>query len=161
MEDASLDPLITDIRKNPRYKNAGSQFSLQGSEKEPVRVTVTGAAGNIGYATLFRIASGEMLGRNQPIILHLLEVTPAMNALKGVVMELEDCAFPLLRGIVATDDPNKAFENADFALLIGAKPRGKGQERNDLLRDNAAIFSVQGKAINKTAKKRYSSISGW
>jgi len=141
------------LKSDPRYKNVASQYPLQAAEKEPVRVAVTGAAGNIGYAALFRIASGEMLGKNQPVILQLLELTPALNALKGVVMELEDCAFPLLRGVVATDDPNKAFENADIALLIGAKPRGKGQERNDLLKENAAIFSIQGKAINKVAKK--------
>jgi malate dehydrogenase len=120
---------------------------------EPVRVTVTGAAGQIGYALLFRIASGEMLGRRQPIILQLLEVEPAMKALEGVVMELNDCAFPLLRGIVQTSDPKKAFEGTDYALLVGAKPRSKGMERKDLLAENAKIFNVQGKALNDTANK--------
>jgi len=121
------------------------------TEKPPVRVAVTGASGQIGYALLFRIASGEMLGKDQPVSLQLLELPPAMKALQGVTMELNDCAFPLLRGIVQTDDPNKAFEGADFALLVGAKPRTKGMERNDLLRDNAKIFEVQGKALNQTA----------
>ena len=121
--------------------------------KQPVRVTVTGAAGQIGYALLFRIASGAMLGDDQPIVLQLLDITPAMEALEGVKMELEDCAFPLLTGIVCTDDPNAAFKDADFALLVGARPRGPGMERKDLLEANAAIFSVQGKAINNHANK--------
>lgn len=135
------------------------------TSKQPVRVAVTGASGQIGYALLFRIAryfltflnlllfliifksifSGEMLGKDQPVIIQALELTPALNALKGVAMELSDCAFPLLRGVVQTDDPNKAFEGADFALLVGAKPRTKGMERGDLLKANAEIFKVQGK----------------
>jgi malate dehydrogenase len=121
--------------------------------KQPVRVTVTGAAGQIGYALLFRIASGAMLGDDQPVILQLLDITPAMEALEGVKMELEDCAFPLLDGIVCTDDPNTGFKDADYALLVGARPRGPGMERKDLLEANAAIFSVQGKAINDNANK--------
>ena len=121
--------------------------------KSPVRVTVTGAAGQIGYALVFRIASGAMLGNDQPVILQLLDITPAMEALNGVKMELEDCAFPLLAGIVCTDDPNTAFKGADYALLVGARPRGPGMERKDLLEANAAIFSVQGKAINDHASR--------
>ncbi len=121
--------------------------------KQPVRVTVTGAAGQISYALLFRIASGEMLGKDQPVILQLLEITPALNALKGAVMELEDCAFPLLQAVIPTDDPNVAFKDAEYALLVGARPRGPGMERKDLLEANAAIFSVQGKAINANANK--------
>ncbi|CAA0087723.1 Malate dehydrogenase [Zhongshania aliphaticivorans] len=121
--------------------------------KQPVRVTVTGAAGQIGYALLFRIASGAMLGDDQPVILHLLDITPAMDALQGVRMELEDCAFPLLAGVVCTDDPNVGFKDTDYALLVGARPRGPGMERKDLLEANAAIFSVQGKAIDENASK--------
>lgn len=121
--------------------------------KQPVRVTVTGAAGQICYALLFRIASGSMLGNDQPVILQLLDITPAMEALKGVAMELDDCAFPLLAGIVCTDDPMVAFKDADYALLVGARPRGPGMERKDLLEANAAIFSVQGKAIDQVANK--------
>ena len=121
--------------------------------KNPTRVAVTGAAGQIGYSLLFRIASGEMLGQDQPIIFQLLEITQAQQALKGVVMEMEDCAFPLLHGIVATDDPDIAFKDADVALLVGARPRSKGMERKDLLEANGAIFTVQGKALNKTAKR--------
>lgn len=121
--------------------------------KQPVRVAVTGAAGNISYAMLFRIASGEMLGKDQPVILQLLEITPALDALKGVVMELEDCAFPLLTGVVQTDDANVAFKDADYALLVGARPRGPGMERKDLLEANAAIFSAQGKALNDVASR--------
>ncbi|MFV0544221.1 MAG: malate dehydrogenase [Marinicella pacifica] len=121
--------------------------------KSPVRVVVTGAAGQIGYQLLFRIAAGNMLGDDQPVILHLLEIPPAMQAVQGVVMELEDCAFPLLQGIVATDDANVAFKDADYALLVGAMPRGPGMERSDLLQKNAEIFSVQGKAINNHANK--------
>ncbi|MGH8604263.1 MAG: malate dehydrogenase [Gammaproteobacteria bacterium] len=120
--------------------------------KPLVQVAVTGAAGQIGYALLFRIAAGEMLGKDQPMILRLLELTPAMKALEGVVMELEDCAFPLLVSIVATDDANVAFEDADYALLVGAKPRGPGMERSDLLAANAGIFGVQGKALNDHAQ---------
>ena len=121
--------------------------------KAPVRVAVTGAAGQISYSLLFRIASGDMLGKDQPVILQLLEITPAMQALDGVAMELEDCAFPLLAGIVQSDDPEVAFRDADFALLVGARPRGPGMERKDLLEANANIFSAQGKALNKVAGK--------
>jgi malate dehydrogenase len=117
----------------------------------PVRVTVTGAAGQISYSLLFRIASGEMLGPDQPVILQMLEITPALQALQGVAMELEDCAFPLLAGMVCTDDANVAFKDADYALLVGARPRGPGMERKDLLEANAAIFSAQGKALNDNA----------
>lgn len=120
---------------------------------QPVRIAVTGAAGNISYAMLFRIASGEMLGKDQPVILQLLEITPALDALKGVVMELEDCAFPLLADIVQTDDATVAFKDADYALLVGARPRGPGMERKDLLEANAAIFSAQGKALNDVASR--------
>jgi|TARA_B110000977_G_C11075651_1_gene491077 malate dehydrogenase len=119
----------------------------------PVRVTVTGAAGQISYSLLFRIAAGEMLGPNQPVILQMLEITPALEALKGVAMELEDCAFPLLAGMVCTDDAAAAFKDADYALLVGARPRGPGMERKDLLEANAAIFSAQGKALNDNASK--------
>ena len=121
--------------------------------KSPVRVTVTGAAGQIGYALLFRIASGAMLGDDQPVILQLLDITPAMDALEGARMELDDCAFPLLAGITCTDDPNVAFAGSDYALLVGARPRGPGMERKDLLEANAAIFSVQGKALNDHASR--------
>ena len=120
---------------------------------DPVRVTVTGAAGQIGYALVFRIASGAMLGPDQPVILQLLEIPPAMDALRGVTMELDDCAFPLLRGMVPTDDPNVAFAEADVALLVGSRPRTAGMERSDLLEANAAIFSVQGKALNDHASR--------
>ncbi|MEJ2287569.1 MAG: malate dehydrogenase [Deinococcales bacterium] len=119
--------------------------------KNPVRVAVTGAAGQIGYALLFRIASGDMLGKDQPIILQLLEIPQAMKALEGVVMELNDCAFPLLYGIESSDDPNVAFKNADYALLVGSRPRGPGMERKDLLEANGAIFTVQGKALSDHA----------
>ncbi len=121
--------------------------------KTPVRVAVTGAAGQIGYSLLYRIASGEMLGKDQPVILQLLEVTPAMQALKGVAMELDDCAFPLLKEIIQTDDPKVAFKDAEIALLVGARPRSKGMERKDLLEANAQIFTVQGKALNDVANK--------
>lgn len=121
--------------------------------KAPVRVTVTGAAGQISYSLLFRIAAGEMLGPDQPVILQLLEITPALEALKGAAMELDDCAFPLLAGIVQTDDAGVAFKDADYALLVGARPRGPGMERKDLLEANAAIFSAQGKAINTHASR--------
>jgi malate dehydrogenase len=119
---------------------------------EPVRVAVTGAAGQIGYSLLFRIASGAMLGPEQPVVLQMLEITPALGALDGVAMELEDCAFPLLAGTVKTDDPETAFEDADFSLLVGAMPRKAGMERADLLEANGAIFTVQGKAIAAAAK---------
>lgn len=121
--------------------------------KAPVRVVVTGAAGQIGYALLFRIASGSMLGPDQPVILHMLEITPALPALQGVVMELNDCAFPLLHGVVATDDLAVAFKDVDYALLVGARPRGPGMERKDLLEANGAIFAPQGKALNDYAKR--------
>ena len=119
----------------------------------PVRVTVTGAAGQISYSLLFRIAAGEMLGPDQPVILQMLEITPALEALKGVAMELEDCAFPLLAGMVCTDDAREAFKDSDYALLVGARPRGPGMERKDLLEANAAIFSAQGKALNDNASR--------
>ena len=121
--------------------------------KSPVRVTITGAAGQIGYQLAFRIASGQMLGTDQPVILQLLEIAPALTALNGVVMELKDCAFSTLAGVVATDDPDTAFKDSDYALLVGARPRGPGMERNDLLQANAAIFSLQGKAINDFARR--------
>jgi malate dehydrogenase len=121
--------------------------------KSPVRVTITGAAGQIGYQLAFRIASGQMLGDDQPVILQLLEIPPALDALNGVCMELDDCAFSTLAGFVATDDPNLAFKDSDYALLVGARPRGPGMERKDLLEANAAIFSVQGKAINNHASR--------
>lgn len=121
--------------------------------KNSVRVTITGAAGQIGYQLAFRIASGQMLGSDQPVNLQLLEIPPAMPALDGVVMELKDCAFDTLDGIVATDDANVAFKDADYALLVGARPRGPGMERKDLLEANAQIFSVQGKAINDHANR--------
>jgi malate dehydrogenase len=119
--------------------------------KSPVRITITGAAGQIGYQLAFRIASGQMLGADQPVILQLLEIPPALPALEGVVMELSDCAFDTLAGMVATDDPNVAFKDSDYALLVGARPRGPGMERKELLEANAQIFSVQGKAINDHA----------
>ncbi len=121
--------------------------------KSPVRVAVTGAAGQIGYALLFRIAAGDMLGKDQPVILHLLEITPALPALAGVVMELNDCAFPTLAGVIATDDVNAAFKDVDYALLVGARPRGPGMERKDLLEANGAIFAPQGKALSDHAKR--------
>jgi malate dehydrogenase len=123
--------------------------------KKPVRVAVTGAAGQIGYALLFRIAAGEMLGRDQPVTLQLLEIADekAQKALKGVMMELEDCAFPLLAGMQAHSDPNAAFKDTDYALLVGARPRGPGMERKDLLAANAQIFTAQGKALDKAANR--------
>ena len=121
--------------------------------KQPVRVAVTGAAGHIGYSLLFRIASGEMLGADQPVILQLMEITPALNALNGVVMEINDCAYPLVKGLVVTDDAEQAFGDADYVMLVGAKPRSKGMERGDLLTENGKIFKPQGKAINDFAKR--------
>ena len=121
--------------------------------KAPVTVTITGAAGQLGYALVFRVASGAMLGPDQPMILKLLEIPPAMNALNGVIMEIDDCAFPLVRGIVPTDDPNTAFEGTDYALLVGSRPRGPGMERSELMEANAAIFSVQGRALNEQASR--------
>ncbi|SRR5579885_2541021 len=122
--------------------------------KPPVRVAVTGAAGQISYSLMFRIAAGEMLGRDQPVILQALEITPAMKALEGVAMELDDCAFPLLRGMQLSDDPNAAFKDVDYALLVGARPRGPGMERSDLLAANGGIFKVQGRALNDHASRR-------
>ena len=117
----------------------------------PIHVAVTGAAGQIGYSLVYRIANGDLFGPNQPVILHLLEITPALKALDGVAMELDDCAFPMLKGMVLTDDPNVAFSGVNYALLVGARPRSKGMERKDLLSANGAIFTVQGKAINNNA----------
>ena len=121
--------------------------------KKPVTVTITGAAGHIGYALAFRVASGQMLGTDQPVNLNLLEITPALPALGGVVMELADCAFPTLNRLVATDDAHAAFRDCDYAMLVGARPRGPGMERKDLLLANAQIFSAQGKAINEAASR--------
>ncbi|MDO4244904.1 MAG: malate dehydrogenase [Deinococcus sp.] len=121
--------------------------------KQPVRVAVTGAAGQIGYSLLFRIAAGDMLGKDQPVILQLLEITPALKALQGVVMELRDCAFPLLADVITSDDPKVAFKDADFALLVGAMPRKAGMERGDLLGANGGIFKPQGEALNEVASR--------
>ncbi len=121
--------------------------------KKPVKVAITGAAGQIGYALAFRIASGDMLGKDQPVTLQMLEITPALPALEGVVMELRDCAFPLLTEVVTSDQAEVAFDGADYALLVGARPRGPGMERKDLLTANAAIFSAQGKALNDKANR--------
>jgi malate dehydrogenase len=121
--------------------------------KSPVCVTVTGAAGQISYSLIFRIAAGDMLGKDQPVILQLLEIPPAMDALNGTVMELSDCAFPLLADVIATDDPNVGFKDTEYAILVGARPRGPGMERSDLLKANAEIFSVQGKALNDHAHR--------
>eukprot|EP01104_Vermistella_antarctica_P000896 TRINITY_DN10985_c0_g1_i1.p1 TRINITY_DN10985_c0_g1~~TRINITY_DN10985_c0_g1_i1.p1 ORF type:complete len:442 (-),score=152.14 TRINITY_DN10985_c0_g1_i1:106-1404(-) len=147
--DASLRK-IREINESWHYVTQGHQ-PRPTLTKEPVRVAVSGAAGAIGYATIFRIASGEMLGADQPVILHLLELPNAVDALKGVAMELNDCAFPLLRGIVETDDVNKAFDGVQYALLVGSKPRTKGMERGDLLKENGAIFQKQGKALSDNA----------
>ena len=119
----------------------------------PARIAVTGAAGQIGYSLLFRIASGEMLGPDRPVALTLMEITPALGALGGVVMELNDCAYPLLQDVVVTDDPAVAFKDADYAMLVGAKPRGKGMERGDLLAENGRIFGPQGRALNDHASR--------
>jgi len=121
--------------------------------KQPVRVAITGAAGQIGYQLCFRIAAGDMLGKDQPVTLQLLEITPALGALEGVAMELKDAAFPLLREVVTTDDANVAFQDTDYALLVGAKPRGPGMERGDLLTENGKIFGPQGKALNDHASR--------
>jgi len=121
--------------------------------KTPVRVAITGAAGQISYSLIFRVAAGDMLGPDQPVILQLLEIPPAMKALEGVLMELNDCAFPLVAGVITTDDPNVAFKDADYALLVGSRPRGPGMERSDLLKANGAIFTVQGKALNDHASR--------
>ncbi len=121
--------------------------------KTPIDIAVTGAAGQISYSLLFRLAAGELLGPDQPIILHLLEISPALEALKGVVMELNDCAYPLLHKVMVTDNPKEAFNNVDYAFLVGARPRGPGMERKDLLLCNAEIFSTQGKALNEVAHR--------
>ena len=121
--------------------------------KPAKRIAVTGAAGQIGYSLLFRIANGDMLGKDQPVILQLLDITAALPAVRGVVMELEDCAFPLLAGVVVTDDPKTAFRDADCAVLVGARPRSKGMERKDLLEANGAIFTVQGRALDEAASR--------
>jgi len=122
--------------------------------KAPAQITITGAAGQIGYALIFRVASGEMLGRDQPMVLRLLDIAAAQKALTGVVMEVLDCAFPLVQEILITDDPNVAFQDVDYALLVGARPRGPGMERSDLLAANGGIFKVQGKALNGYASRR-------
>ena len=127
----------------------------------PVKVTVTGAAGQIGYAILFRIAAGEMLGRDQPVELRLLEIPDAVKAAEGTAMELDDCAFPLLRAIEITDDPKLAFDGANIGLLIGARPRSKGMERSDLLEANGAIFKPQGEAINAGASTTTGRSGSW
>lgn len=124
---------------------------MEAQMKSPVRVAITGAAGQISYSLIFRIAAGDMLGKDQPVILQLLEITPAMEALKGVVMELNDCAFPLVAGIETSDDANVAFKDTDYAILVGSRPRGPGMERSDLLQANGAIFTVQGKALSDNA----------
>ena len=121
--------------------------------KSPIRVAVSGAAGQIDYSLLFRIAAGDMLGQDQPVILQLLDIPQSQAALKGVVMELDDCAFPLLAGVVATDDPKVAFRDAGVAMLVGARPRSKGMERKDLLEANGAIFTTQGRALDEVAKR--------
>jgi malate dehydrogenase len=154
-QNAALGPVLekygADVRPGAARLNAAMQQALA-PESEPVHVAVTGAAGQIGYALLFRIASGAMLGPKTPVVLHLLELPQMQQALQGVVMELRDCAFPTLRDVIITDNPEKAFEGVDYALLVGAQPRTKGMERGDLLKKNAEIFSIQGKAMNKTAK---------
>ena len=121
--------------------------------KPAKRIAITGAAGQIGYSLLFRLANGDMLGKDQPVILQLLDITAALPAVRGVVMELEDCAFPLLAGVVITDDPKTAFRDADYAVLVGARPRSKGMERKDLLEANGAIFTVQGRALDESARR--------
>ena len=136
-----------------RPNNEYSPQKIDSDMKKPVRVTITGAAGQIGYQLAFRIASGQMLGEDQSVILQLLEIPPALPALDGVAMELNDCTFSTLAGIVATDDANTAFRDADYALLVGARPRGSGMERKDLLEANAQIFSAQGEAINKYSNR--------
>ena len=123
------------------------------STNQPVKVAVTGAAGQICYSLLFRIASGEMLGKDQPVILQLIDIPPAMKAVEGVMMELDDCAFPTLVGMEAHDDPNKGFAGTHYAMLVGAKPRGPGMLRKDLLRENGPIFTSQGQSINRVAAR--------
>ena len=146
-------PQNLDIQAHPDH-------IVETSMKAPVRVVVTGAAGQIGYQLLFRIAAGNMLGPDQPVILHLLEIPPAMNAVQGVVMELEDCAFPLLHGVVATDDANVAFKDANYALLVGAMPRGPGMERSDLLQANAKIFLSSRQSHERPRVQRHQSLGG-
>lgn len=155
-KDSEIDSALNKVRAMEESKH----YILHGSlprqttfTKAPVHVAVTGASGAIGYSLLFRIATGEMLGADQPVVLHLLELPQAMDKLQGVVMELQDCAFPLVQGIVATDNADKAFEGVQYAMLVGAKPRGPGMERGDLLKGNAKIFQVQGKALNDRADR--------
>src|SRR5690606_30755072 len=131
----------------------GLHKTMTTANRTPVRVAITGAAGQIGYQLAFRIASGQMFGTDQPVILQLLEIPPALGALQGVAMELDDCAFDALHGIVVSDQAATAFQDADFALLVGARPRGPGMERKDLLLENAKIFSAQGKALNDVANR--------
>jgi len=145
-----LTSVVRDNAKNSVLRTAAPMSTFT---KPPVKVSVTGAAGAIGYALVFRIASGAMLGPDQPVILQLIELPQALPAVEGVVMELQDCAFPLLHGITKHDDVYKGFGDADYALLVGSKPRGKGMERKDLLEQNGAIFTTQGKALNASAKK--------
>jgi malate dehydrogenase len=141
-------PLLPHIRLVKNHTNQRKKYM-----KTPIHIAVTGAAGQISYSLLFRLAAGALLGADQPIVLHLLEIAPAMNALQGVVMELNDCAFPLLHRIEVTDDPKIAFKNVDYVFLIGARPRGPGMERKDLLEVNAQIFAIQGKALNEVANR--------
>jgi len=141
---------ITQLSKNTLFTQVSKSF---GSSKPPVRVAVTGAAGQIGYSLVFRIASGEMLGKDQPVILHLVDIPQALDALKGVKMEIQDCAFPTTAGIECHDSLSNGFKDIDFALLVGAKPRGPGMERGDLLKDNGKIFISTGKALNDNAKR--------
>jgi malate dehydrogenase len=140
-------------QKNEKNYDALTLSDKERSMKAPVRITITGAAGQIGYAALFRIANGDMLGREQPVILQLLDLPQAQGMLRGVMMELEDCAFPLLQQVIITDDPKVAFKDTEIALLIGARPRSKGMERRDLLEANGAIFSAQGKILNEYAAR--------
>src|ERR1700709_2603860 len=144
------------------FHSSTDRFQESTMSKTPVRAAVTGAAGQIGYALLFRIASGEMLGKDQPVILQLLEIPDekAQKALKGVIMELDDCAFPLLAGVEAHGDPMTAFKDTDYALLVGARPRGPGMERSDLLAANAQIFTAQGKALDKVASRNVKGLAG-
>lgn len=150
--DKELKETVNNIKDHVELLNYGEAWR-RAETRDPVTVTITGAAGAISYSAAFRVAAGDLLGPDQPINLNLLEIEPAMGKLEGVVMELKDCAFPLVRKITTTTDPKKAFEGADYGLLIGASPRTKGMERADLLKKNAAIFEVQGKAINETANK--------
>jgi malate dehydrogenase len=142
----------TDGQQSPS-SGAAAAATASGPAKRPVRVAITGAAGQIAYSLLFKVAGGSMLGRDQPVVFQLLEIPEALNALKGVVMELEDCAFPLLAGISASSDPEEAFGDAEIALLVGARPRAKGMERRDLLEANGAIFTVQGRALAASASR--------